>query len=153
MVKNSTRITVPSAFADKNSRLLSWDLCVNKTYCLIMMPYLEDVWVFMVKCPPSVNRSLTFFLKQEVCNWITYRHDSSKCTYQRCRRKGGGAMPPSPPVLGRSVNPILPYSNQGGRLCSPHYYWHPWIFRLLRPWVWVSNTEVSAFNFNLKNIE
>ena len=43
------------------------------------------------------------------------------CRPWECR----GAM--APPDLGRSVNPI---STRRGRLCPPHYYWHPWIFRL-----------------------
>ena len=37
----------------------------------------------------------------------------------------GGAM--APPDFGRSVNPIL---TRRGRLCPPHYYCHPRIFRL-----------------------
>ena len=31
----------------------------------------------------------------------------------------------APPDFGRSVNPI---STRRGRLCPPHYYWHPRIF-------------------------
>ena len=36
------------------------------------------------------------------------------------------SQPPSPPVLGRTINPI---STQGGRLCPPQYYKPPQIFR------------------------
>ena len=39
---------------------------------------------------------------------------------------GGAGGAKTPPDFGRSVNPI---STRRGRLCPPHYYWHPRIFR------------------------
>ena len=50
---------------------------------------------------------------------------------QACRSQGcrGGAN--SPPNFGRSFNPI---STRRGRLCPPHYYWHPLDYKtFLRP--------------------
>ena len=46
---------------------------------------------------------------------------------QACRRQGAN----SPPNFGGSFNPI---STRRGRLCPPHYYWHPLEYKtFLRP--------------------
>ena len=45
---------------------------------------------------------------------------------EACRSWGCRGCHAPPPDFGRSVNPI---STRRGRLCPPHWYWHPRIFR------------------------
>ena len=81
--------------------------------------------------PMTKKRTLGKVQIERYLDSFPYTSLSLRCCCSRCCRLVGARVPIPPKNFGESFNPI---STRRGRLCPPHYYWHPLEYKtFLRP--------------------